>query len=115
MIKDAMSNRGFATKEGYEEVETRLRSSLASVLLHMAEQMPEKEYEIEKWVVCKKCKSRQWEYRSRHSVYGYSTCCGKKNIDSEEQKVDADTERNAAIDDCKAILINEAKKITEAL
>lgn len=89
-----------------------LRSSLASVLLWASEQMPEKEMKIERWIVCGSCGEKQWEYFSHHSVNGYSKCCGKKNVDSGEIKVDECTERNLAIDDCRTLLINEAKKLT---
>jgi hypothetical protein len=59
-----------------------LRSSLASVLLHMAEQMPKK-----------------------------GELCGEEGCDYRHEGEPAFI-RNKAIDGCKAILINEAKKIT---
>lgn len=73
-----MSNRGFATKEGYEEVETRLRSSLASVLLWASERMPKEPDDSSKFQSCD-------EY------IGW----------------------DAGVDDCRTLLINEAKKLVD--
>jgi molybdopterin synthase catalytic subunit len=75
-----------------------LRSSLASVLLHMAEQMPEKREIHQSY-------HRDGSLQPGNSLSSVCFTCMQKRW-SEEQGA------NQAIDDCKAILINEAKKIT---
>lgn len=75
------SEDGIRYKARPVKLQDYLRHSIASVLLHMAEQMPEK-----------------------------GALCGEESCGYEHKDEPAFI-RNEAIDDCKAILINEAKKI----
>ena len=93
--------------------EHMIRQVWAEALRYGASVLPENEKETTRHVVCSKCGSEQWEYTSHHSVYGYSLCCGKKNVDGGEKIVDRDTDKNYLLNDIRTALLEEADKATK--
>ena len=103
------STDGCRTMVNIDVVKSLCERVYSSAILHAAEKArPERDVEKKHNVVCPGCDERQWEYQSHHSVYGFSTCCGKKNVDGGEREIDPCTDRNATIDEYHANLLREA-------